>query len=131
MTDHLRLEQGLLAVRSPHSIVEEARSFIRDHVPERLTLQRVAKALLIRPIDLQACFRLASETSFDAELKAIRIAALYELIRAKPNEAMEDLIVQVGLESGSALGRAFEEAFWISLHDYHQHCRQCGPQPPS
>ena len=131
MTDRMGYERDLLGVCSPHSIVEDAKLLMRGHLAESLTLEHVAKALIIKPADLRACFRLVVNTSFDAELTKMRLNALYELMRASPAESLDALAARVGLELSDALSQAFEEAFWISLQEHHQHCRQCGAQLPT
>ena len=116
--DRLGYEPGLQAVRSPQSIVEDARLLMRGHLAAPLTLELVGKALLINP-------------AFDAELTKMRLNALDELMRARPAESLDFLAGQVGLELSDALSQAFEEACWISPQEHHQRCRPCGAQLPT
>jgi transcriptional regulator GlxA family with amidase domain len=131
MMERSGYEQGLLGVRSPHAIVEDARLLMRQHLAEPLTLRSLAKALVMSAGDLEASFRLAAHASFDEEIAKLRLNTLYELMRSQPMQSLEGLVAQVGLQWNDGLERAFEEAFWISLQDHHQHCRQCGAQLPT
>lgn len=125
------IEHGLLAQRAPHLIVDDARQLMRQHLAEPLTAALIAKAMVINKADLEGCFREVAGRSIADELYRMRLNALYEQIRARPRVSIADLTACVGLQLDEVLEQAFEDAFWITLHDHQQHSARCGAELPA
>lgn len=125
------IDQGLLAQRAPHLIVDDARQLMRQHLAEPLMAALIAKAMVISKADLEGCFREVAGRSIAEELYRMRLNALYEQIRLQQRLLIADLAASVGLPLDEALEQAFEDTFWITLQDHQQHSARCGAELPA
>jgi len=107
---------------SPVQIVENAREYIKQNLSQTLNIAKVAKGIGVTMQDLRGSFNCVTPTTFEMELRKIRMNALYEAIRANPSTSLDLHISSVGLEDIASAASIFEEEFWITLDEYQENC---------
>ncbi|GAB3179744.1 AraC family transcriptional regulator [Micromonospora palomenae] len=98
---HRHTYTDLLAEPAPHPtpgrLVRRARTLIRDHHGEALTVGEVAEALRVSVRTLQDCFRRELQTTPTAYLRACRLDAAHRALRAAgPGASVTAIAVQHG-----------------------------------
>ena len=109
---------------APNEIVELARQHIHSNLTGDLRPASIAKAIGIGVQDLKGSYRCTTTTSIRAEVKKIRLHALYEEVKINPFAEEEKQIKKFGLKPSEKLLEEFEQEFWISLREHREHSKQ-------
>jgi len=108
---------GGLSVYNNVTLVKEAKSYIRDHYKEKISLSDVAEAVGISYGHLSKCFKQVEGTSFNSYLLEVRIEESKRFMREE-NLPISEIAYRVGISDPNYFSKCFKKQTGLSPKDY-------------
>ncbi|MDA7916075.1 helix-turn-helix domain-containing protein [Verrucomicrobia bacterium] len=118
--NHLSMISNQIQVQEANSeppMITRAKSFIRLHCEENLTLSRVAKAVHTSPFYFCKQFKKGTGIKFTEYVSRIRIENARQLL-LDPNRRISEVAIDVGFQSLTHFNRVFKKFFGHSPSEY-------------
>jgi transcriptional regulator GlxA family with amidase domain len=112
-----------------HQIVEQAISYMRDHLDQPLSLNDLASVVAVSPRHLIRLFKQETNQPPMEFLINLRLAKARELLRT-PGKRVTDVCGEVGYSSLSHFVRLFKRRFGVTPGRYRRSSRDQSPALP-
>jgi YesN/AraC family two-component response regulator len=106
-------------IESPaQATIRNAQRFVRDHLAEELTLDRMAREFYFSPAYFSRLFSRVAGCSFLEYVKQQRMARAATLLRARPARRIQHVARDVGLSDRRYFSRLFKERYGVTPTAY-------------
>lgn len=106
-------------------LVAEAQAYIREHLREPMTLERIASALGVSPYHLSHVFSRESRFTLTSHLIRCRLERAAELLRTQPM-TVHEVAYAVGFDDSGYFGKVFRRHYGVTPIQFRQGRRPSG-----